>query len=90
MVIGRAVPSAWLNLPGPSRGAGLAVRVIPMGWLSAVGICQYLPRRLLLLAQLPPHLELRKDRALPAGASGRVTQFYQAYIDTFGAADMAH
>ena len=68
----------------------LALKVIPMGWLSAVGICQHLLRRLALRsppngAGLPPHRETRKDCAQVPGNDRRVTAFFQQYIDNFDA-----
>ena len=82
-----ALPDAWgpyfvLHWPVPGSLAGLpneaqvylTLSVIPMGWTSAVGICQHCMRRLNALpsplgAGLPPHAELRKDRSQPVDLS---------------------
>jgi len=94
------LPPAWLpyyilekriegsGLGRPGEMLRLAVNVLPMGWLSAVGVCQSLHRELLIArspggAGLPPGAELRKDRAPQADQEGRLTHFFQAYIDNF-------
>jgi len=97
------VPRAWqawfaLGWPISGRLLGedtdelryLALGVIPMGWLSAVGICQKLLRTLAMRAQpggagLPVEAELRKDRRLPVNQYQRVVDFFQAYIDNWDA-----
>lgn len=66
----------------------LAARVPPMGWLSAVGVCQHLHRQLLLAkppsgAGLPRTVELRKDRPFPGGSSTVQPSWWQVYIDNF-------
>ena len=66
----------------------LAVNVLPMGWLSAVGICQSLHRELLISqaprgANLPIPAELRKDRTPAAGEDGRLNHFFQAYMGNY-------
>ena len=97
------IPRAWhqwfaLGWPLPGRLLGedtdelryLALGVIPMGWLSAVGICQKLLRTLVLRpmpggAGLPTESEVRKDRRLPVNEHQRVIDFFQAYIDNWDA-----
>jgi len=97
------IPPAWLpwfalGWPISGRKLGLdtdelrylALRVIPMGWLSAVGICQKLLRTLVMREQpggagLPTSAELRKDRRLPVSQNQRVIDFFQAYIDNWDA-----
>ena len=54
----------------------LALAVIPMGWSSAVNVCQRCLRGVGLMpagrgANLPADKELRKDRCLPVGAFGK-------------------
>ena len=87
MVIDRSVDGAVVG-----RAAGLelwpCVRVVPMGWILAVMLVQYLHRQLCLLpfpsgGELPPELELRKDRPLPTGGDFVVRSFFQEYIDNF-------
>lgn len=87
LVFSDLLDGAWFGL---EKGImyHLASRVPPMGWLSAVGICQHIHRRLLLRdkprgAQLPAALELRKDRPLPGGSSREQMDFWQVYIDNF-------
>ena len=70
-----ALPDDWLpwfalDLPLPGRMVGcdddepryLAISVVPMGWLSAVGICQAFPRSLIAYSKVPKNRELRKGR----------------------------
>eukprot|EP00971_Amphidinium_carterae_P234865 4660681-Amphidinium_carterae.1 len=65
--------SAQLGLEGPERGVRLGSCVIPMGWKgAAVGLCQYLHRRLVSVCEartlelapgpLPLERESRKDK----------------------------
>ena len=93
------LPAEWLrwfvlNMPlyGEQIGRKPGVRywfalgVIPMGWVSAVGICQMAMRRLATLpppqgAGIPGHREIRKDMALPINWRGRILRFFQEYID---------
>ena len=60
----------------------------PMGWISAVGVCQHLHRRLLLAstsrgAGLPPLREARKDRPFPGSGDHPQVSWWQTYIDNF-------
>jgi len=86
----------WFALGRPLRGTVfgkpankryyLGVRVIPMGWQSASGLCQYIQRRLQKMAPpigggFPASKELRKDLPLPSDEWGRVYHFYQTYLD---------
>ena len=64
-----------------------------MGWCNAVALAQYLLRRTLTLppplgAGLPLSQELRKDARLPAGASGKIRRFWEAFIDNYDAAEV--
>jgi hypothetical protein len=84
-------PAEWFGGP-PGEFRYLCAAVVPMGWLSAVGACQHFHRFILqrgpsssLGVALPKEAELRKDRALPTEAGGRVKSFYQVYIDNFDA-----
>ena len=68
----------------------IGLRVVPMGWLSAVGVVQYLHRRLCLLprpwgAALDPKIELRRNVGPPVDASGRHSRWWQLYVDNFDA-----
>ena len=61
-----------------------------MGWRSAVGIVQYLHRRLCLNADpagagLNPKLELRRNVIAPGDCTGRHRQWWQVYCDNFDA-----
>ena len=81
-------PSLWGDPPGEPEY--LALAVIPMGWTSAVGICEHILRRLNLLLPpggvgLPGDRELRKDRPAPTDHDHKVTAFYQQYIDNWDA-----
>ena len=85
-VLGRMVDGALCGCPG--RKVHLAVRVLPMGWLSAVGICQSLHREILLRsrpggAALPRAMELRKDKPAPGAHGDRLQHFFQSYIDNW-------
>ena len=89
-----ALPDAWgpyfvLHWPVPGSLAGmpeelevyLTLAVIPMGWTSAVGICQHCMRRLNALpaplgAKLPAQAELRKDRSQPVDWELRILRFF--------------
>ena len=86
-VFGEPLSGAYFGLD-PTRLYHLAARVPPMGWVSAVGVCQHLHRQLLktaspLGAGLPPPCELRKDRVLPGGSTQVGMSWWQVYIDNF-------
>ena len=91
-----SLPDDWLPwfvldmpLPGSLFGLDddepryLAVCVVPMGWMSAVGVCQAFLRRLVMLSKVPAISELRKDRSMPVEHYMRVMKFHQEYIDNF-------
>ena len=76
----------------------LGAIVLPMGWKSAMGIAQYLHRRLLTClggspqSGLLPHArELRKDRATPILSSRRneFKEWWQVYCDDLDIAEVA-
>ena len=91
-VLGKQVDGKALGRPGEMLW--LACSVLPMGWLSAVGICQHLHRRMLHLGGswaphgLPKEFEFRKDRPAPVAEDQRVHQFYQVYIDNFDSGEV--
>ena len=74
----------------------LAFCSLPMGWKSAVGICQcalrsFVNRPEYGSAGLPLQAELRKDRSLPVSlcdSNFRVRQWYQCYIDNWDGASI--
>ena len=66
----------------------LALGVIPMGWISVVGICQHHVRSVASSpyprgAGLPAEYELRKDRMVPVDTQFRVFKWFQVFIDNF-------
>ena len=72
----KKVPAHVLGLPG-SEPTWVALRTIPMGWLSAVGIVQEAIRYLAFdLAKLPPEGEVLKWKELPKG------QRFLLYLDS--------
>jgi hypothetical protein len=84
----------YLTLSKPVRGRVLGLKhndwtwltmnVVPMGWLSAVGVIQYLHRQLALrVAGLPRQLELRRDRPPALNEKFEIRRFWQLYIDNF-------
>ena len=71
----------------------ISMATIPMGWISAVGVCQYLHRRLLHLgrplgAGLDRKSEFRKDRGAQLGPDFRLSEFYECYIDNYDEAEI--
>ena len=67
-----------------SQEVHACLTVVPMGWLSATGIVQYLHRRLAQLSSaVPRSLEVRRDRPPPSDISFSCPRFYQIYIDNF-------
>eukprot|EP00971_Amphidinium_carterae_P254051 5043673-Amphidinium_carterae.1 len=65
-VFNEVYSSEDLALPGPVRRVRVGSCVIPMGWKCAVGLCQYLHRRLACLTErLPPPVKV--DGAPPFG-----------------------
>eukprot|EP00971_Amphidinium_carterae_P346582 6488142-Amphidinium_carterae.1 len=86
--------SSDFGLDGPVRPVWLGAVAIPMGWRNAVGVVQYLHRRLLLgwcspsrsvetSVGLPLAREARRDRPFPLVSSTSVAQStaWQVYID---------
>ena len=71
----------------------LCLQVLPMGWLSAVGIMQAVHRRLLGSqlehgAGLPENREIRKTAVLPTSEDQRCKGGWQAYLDNFAAIEV--
>lgn len=72
----KKVPAHVLGLPG-NEPTWVALRTIPMGWLSAVGIVQEAIRYLAFdIAKLPPEGEVLKWKELPKG------QRFLLYLDS--------
>ena len=85
MVIDGALDPTLFGQPA-GEDMWLYVRVVPMGWINAVGVCQYLMRRLSVErppagAGLPRGAELRKDRNHPVNVDLRCSTWWQAYLD---------
>ena len=62
----------------------LAATVMPMGWLSAVGILQHAHRRLATLTSptgLPLQAEIRRDAPLPQVSLQAFQEFWHLYLD---------
>ena len=97
-----AVPPAWypffcLNYRingkeinrDPEQFFRPAIRVLPMGWSSSVGVMQQVSREILLAGGLPPNLEVRKSLDLPTwftevlSATTATTAWWQVYLDNF-------
>ncbi|CAK0893795.1 unnamed protein product, partial [Prorocentrum cordatum] len=90
-----ALPEAWLpyfalSKPAPKwalGGTGMepawaSVAVLPMGWLSAVGVMQHAhPALLLERAGLPGELEVRKDRPQPTSLAEDARSAWHVYVD---------
>ena len=72
------------RLFGKKGRVRLTLNVVPMGWLSAVGVIQYLHRQLAFkMAKLPKQLELRRDAPLPVNENFSIHHFWQLYIDNY-------
>jgi hypothetical protein len=55
---------------------------VPMGWVNAVGVLQYLHRQLLKKVNvLPRHLELRRDAPMPVDEVFNTASFVEIYVD---------
>ena len=55
---------------------------IPMGWVNAVAVLQYLHRRLAEKASaLPDHLELRRDAPVPCNKDFETASFLEYFVD---------
>jgi hypothetical protein len=62
--------------------ADVGMVCIPMGWINAVGILQYLHRQLARRSSLlPRHLELRRDAPLPVDKEFMTTSCLEFYVD---------
>ena len=95
------LPRAWRKymcfrwpVPGELVGcpelkmAYVCSRVIPMGWINAVGLFQHLHRRLGLAdppigAGFPAGAEWRRDRPNPQGSKTKELTWVQYYLDDF-------
>ena len=81
MVIGKPIRGSLVGLPTP--WVWLYVRVIPMGWLSAVSLFQHIHRRLGFVgAKFPEGSEFRRDRKLPIPFN-QPCRWVQYYLDDF-------
>ena len=60
----------------------IGMTTIPMGWINAVGILQYLHRQLVArCSSLPKHLELRRDAPLPVDKDFVTRSFVEMFVD---------
>ena len=59
----------------------LALRVIPMGWASAVALFRHIHRRLGVISCLAEGRELRRDRPLPTKAGAAKQDWVQIFLD---------
>ena len=72
-----------------TEGVGyLCIRVLPMGWKSAVGVMQAVHRVLMRMerplgAGLPQSGEIRKTAVLPTSKDQRTKEAWQVYLDNF-------
>ena len=76
----------------PKEFVWLCVRVIPMGWLSAVSLFQHIHRRLGLApeplgAGFPVSAEFRRDAKIPTNYAGEC-EWVQYYLDDFDAPEI--
>eukprot|EP00435_Cladocopium_sp_Y103_P009201 s976_g2.t1 len=97
-----AIPEEWypffcLNFvtSGSSIGRPLggryrpAIKVLPMGWASSVGVMQQISREILLCNGLPPELEFKKTGGVPLWftkvmeATSSKRAWWQVYLDNF-------
>lgn len=73
----------------PSKRFRPAIKVLPMGWSSSVGVMQMISREILLRNGLPPSLELRKSGPVPAwftqvlSSTTPTRAWWQVYLDNF-------
>ena len=81
--------SARLSKGSDVDGPGyICLRVLPMGWLSAVGVMQSVHRRILSMpppqgAGLGTNQEIRKTSVLPTDADQRLYAAWQVYLDNY-------
>ena len=66
----------------------LSIRVLPMGWISAVGLMQLMHRRILSApppdgAGLPTGAEITKSSPLPTSHDQRLREAWQVYLDNY-------
>ena len=85
MALSRSVRGATLGRP-ELRRARAAVRVVGMGWLSAVGVTQHLHKNLLkhesqLPRELPAAREVTRRRPFPMGTTREQRHAWAIYID---------
>ena len=81
MVIGKPIQGSLVG--SSSEWVWLYVRVIPMGWLSAVSLFQHIHRRLgLVEAGFPSECEFRRDQKLPIKYN-QPCRWVQYYLDDF-------
>lgn len=81
------VPGELVGCP-ELKMAYVCSRVIPMGWINAVGLFQHLHRRLGLAdppigAGFPAGAEWRRDRPNPQGSKTKELTWVQYYLDDF-------
>ncbi|CAK0849798.1 unnamed protein product [Prorocentrum cordatum] len=92
MALGPPVP--WLVVGGSGDGlTRIALRVIGMGWMSAVGVTTHLHRNMLgrsarVPRGLPPAAEVVRTRRLPAEAQADGIAMWCIYIDNLEIAEI--
>ncbi|CAK0794640.1 unnamed protein product, partial [Prorocentrum cordatum] len=87
MAVRKQMPGARVGRPD-LKWACMSVAVIPMGWLSAVGLFQHLHRRLGIgdgppSARFAESSEWRRDRPLPLFSREQRQAWVQYYLDDF-------
>ena len=92
MALSKPVAGPVLGRPAGTQ-CWLSVRVVPMGWLSAVGVVQHLNRRLLGAgapgaAGLADATELRRDHEFPCRFHELPRQWWRVYVDNFDLAEV--
>ena len=80
--------------PAADEIGHLCVRVLPMGWISAVGVMQSIHRGIMLREPpfgggLPAQHEIKKTAVLPTSASQRCLGGWQVYLDNFAHGEIA-
>ena len=72
----------WVIEKPEQAWADVGMVCIPMGWINAVGILQYLHRQLARRSSLlPRHLELRRDAPMPVDEEFLTTSCLEFYVD---------
>ena len=82
---------ASVRLAGGADCSGwgyLILKVLPMGWKSAVGIMQAVHRRILASClandfRLPSAAEIRKTYPMPSSPDQRTERAWQVYLDNY-------